>query len=113
MNSLILCHLICSYLTLSNQLKLPPIQSIIDNIFPNYISLEIISDNLTSTVSDHIPQFLIAPHKTCSQQKFNIFEHDWFKFNCEEFILDYFAIDLPHILKLQNKYIFPETFLTP
>ena len=29
-------------------------------------------------------------------------EHDWSKFNCEEFIQDYSAIDWPHILKLQN-----------
>ena len=35
-------------------------------------------------------------------KKSNIFERDWSKFNREEFILDYFAIDWPHILKLQN-----------
>ena len=29
-------------------------------------------------------------------------EHDWSKLNLEEFILDYFAIDLPHILKLHD-----------
>ena len=37
-------------------------ESIIDNIFSNYISQEIISRNLTSTISDHLPQFIIAPH---------------------------------------------------
>ena len=43
---------------------------IIDNIFSNYISQEIISANLTSTIPDHLPQFLIAPHIffKCSQQ---------------------------------------------
>ena len=37
-------------------------KSIIDNIFSNYIAQEIISGNLTSMISDHLPQFLIAPH---------------------------------------------------
>ena len=36
-------------------------ESIIDNIFSNYISQEVISGNLKSTISDHLPQFLIAP----------------------------------------------------
>ena len=79
-------------------------KSIIDNIFSNYISQEIISGNLTSTISDHLPQFLIellifpnAPNKIS-----NIVGRNWSKFNREEFILDYFAIDWPHILKLQN-----------
>ena len=35
-------------------------KSIIANIFSNYISQEIISDHLTSTISDHLPQFLIV-----------------------------------------------------
>ena len=61
MNSLILCHLIWSNLILSSQLELPLIKSIIDHIFSNYISLEIVSGNLTPTISDHLPQFLIAP----------------------------------------------------
>ena len=79
-------------------------KSIINNIFSNYISQEIISGNLTSTISDHLPQFLIAPHifSNAPNKKSNIFERDWSKFNREEFILDYFAIDWPHILKLQN-----------
>ena len=79
-------------------------KSITDNIFSNYISQEIISGNLTSTISDHLPQFLIAPHTFSNppNKKASIFERDWSKFNCEEFILDYFTIDWPHILKLQN-----------
>ena len=80
-------------------------KSIID-IFSNYISQEIISHNLTSTISDHLPQFLIALHifSNAPNKKSNIFERDLSKFNCEEFIQDYFAIDSPHILKLQNNF---------
>ena len=83
-------------------------KSIIDNIFSNYISQEIISRNLTSTTSDHLPQFLIALHifSNAPNKKSNIFERDWSKFNCEEFIQDYFAIDSPHILKLQIFFFF-------
>ena len=79
-------------------------KSIIDNIFSNCISQDIISGNLTSTISDHLPQFLIALQifSNVPNKKSNIFEHDLSKFNREECILDYFAIDWPHILKLQN-----------
>ena len=35
-------------------------KTLIDNIFSNILSSEIISGNLTATVSDHSPQFLFA-----------------------------------------------------
>ena len=103
MNSLILCHLLLPYIIQPPRITSHS-KSIIDNIFSNYISQEIISGNLTSTISDHLPQFLIAPHivSNAPNKNSNIFERDWSKFNREEFILDYFAIDWPHILKLQN-----------
>ena len=100
MNSLILCHLLLPYIIQPPRITSHS-KSIIDNIFSNYISQEIVSGNLTSTISDHLPQFFIASH-ICSNapnKNSNIF---WSKFNREEFILDYFAIDWPHILKLQN-----------
>ena len=83
MNSLILSLLICPYLVLSNQLDLLPIQSLLLTIFFSiiYISQEIISGNLTSTISDHLPQFLIRLHifSNTPNKKSNIFEHDWSK----------------------------------
>ena len=33
----------------------------IDNIFSNFISPEIISGNITATISDHLPQFSLVP----------------------------------------------------
>ena len=36
-------------------------KTLIDNIFSNHISKETICGNLTSTISDHLPQFLIVP----------------------------------------------------
>ena len=51
-----------------------------------------------------MPQFLIAPHifSNAPNKKSTTFERDWSKINREEFIPDYFEIDWPHILKLQN-----------
>ena len=40
-----------------------------------------------------------------SNKKINISEQDWSKFNCKEFILDYFAVDWCYILKLENNDI--------
>ena len=37
-------------------------KTLIDNIFSNIISLEAIFGNLTSTISDHLPQFMIVPN---------------------------------------------------
>ena len=83
------------------------LNTLIDNIFSNYISQDIVSGNLTPTISDHLPQFLIAPHifSNVPNRKTNIFESDWSKFNHEEFILDYFLVDWLHTLKLQNNNI--------
>ena len=38
----------------------PDSETLIGNIFPNIISLEAISVNLTLTISDHLPQFMIV-----------------------------------------------------
>ena len=74
------------------------LKTLIDDIFSNYISQDIVSGNLTATSSDHLPQFLVAPHNFSNvpNRKNNIFEHDWSKLNREEFILDYLSLDWPH-----------------
>ena len=82
-------------------------KTLIDNIFPNYISQDIVSGNLTATISDDLPKFLIAPHifSNVPNSKTNITECDWSKFNHEEFILDYYSEDWLYTLKLQNNII--------
>ena len=37
-------------------------KTLIDNILSNIISAEAISGNSTSTISDHLPQFMIVPN---------------------------------------------------
>ena len=82
-------------------------KTLIDNIISNYISQYTVIEKLTAIISDHLPQFLIAPHffSNLSNRKTNIFERGWSKFNHEEFILDYVSVDWLHTLKLQNNSI--------
>ena len=50
-------------------------KTLIDNIFCNLASNEEISGNITATISDHLPLFLIAPNVFVnpSSNKSNIF----------------------------------------
>ena len=90
-------------------------KTLTDNIFSNIISPEAISGNLTSTISDHLPQFMIVPNVFSNppSNKANIFERDWSNFDQENFILDYFSIDWDVALKLdeQNVNYSTESFL--
>ena len=55
-------------------------KTLIDNIFSNILSSEIISGNLTTTISDHLPQFLFVPNiSNPSYNRSYIFERDWSK----------------------------------
>ena len=67
--------------------------TLIDNIFFNYISQKILPGNLAETKSDHL-QRLIASHifSLVPNRKTNIFERDWSKFNYQAFTQD--SVDL-------------------
>ena len=75
--------------------------TLIDNIFSNVIDQDIISGNLTATISDHLPQLSIILNMfgNISGNKSNIYERDWSKFDRENFILDHFSIDWENFLK--------------
>ena len=77
-------------------------KTLINNIFSNMLSSETISGNLTATISDHLPQFLVAPDilSNTSYNKSTIFEKDWSKFNHENFILDYLDQNWSDILQI-------------
>ena len=79
-------------------------KTIIDNIFSNIISTDIISGNLAATISDHLPQFLIAPEifRNSPSNRSNYFERDWSNFNQENFILDYFLVIYKNIINLKK-----------
>ena len=66
--------------------------------------MDIILGNLTATISDHLPQFLIAPEifRNSPSNKSSYFEHDWSNFNQENFILDYFSVNRKNIINLQK-----------
>ena len=65
-------------------------RTLIDNIFINVISKDIISSNITATTSDHLPQFLISPNTFADppSNKSNAFERNWSNFDQENFVLD-------------------------
>ena len=90
-------------------------KTLIDNIFSNYISHEIISGNITATISDHLPQFSFVPNilSNPSTQKSNYYERDWSKFKQENFILDYFDKDWADLLQYdqQNVNLSTDIFL--
>ena len=53
-------------------------RTLTDNIFSNVISKDIISGNITTTISDHLPQFLISPNTLADppSNESNTFERD-------------------------------------
>ena len=82
-------------------------KTLIDNIFTNITLPDSISGNLTATISDHLPQFLIVANIFFHppSHKSNIYERDWSNFDQENFILDYFSIDWNERLKIEEQNI--------
>ena len=78
--------------------------TLIENIFSNVIDPDIISDNLTDTLSDHLPQFPIIPNILANipGNRSNIYEIDWFKFDREKIILDYLYVEWEDLLKIDE-----------
>ena len=87
-------------------------KTLIENIFSNFISHEIISGNITATISNHLPQFSFILSNP-STQKSNFYERDWSKFKQGNFILDYFIKDWADLLQIdqQNVNLCMDSFL--
>ena len=78
--------------------------TLIDNIFSNVIDPDIISGDLTATISDHLPQFSIILYMfgNIPSDKSNVYERYWSKFDRENFILDYFSVEWEDLLKIDE-----------
>ena len=87
-------HLFLPHITQPTRIR-DTSKKLIDNIFSNTLIENTISGNLTATVSDHLPQFIILPNifSNPPSNKSNIYERDWCNFVQENFILDYFSVD--------------------
>ena len=64
-----------------------------------------ISDNLTATISNHLPQFIILANifSNPPSNESNIYERDWSNFIQENFILDFISVDWNSIINNDNK----------
>lgn len=76
-------------------------------MFSNIISHDVISGNVTTTISDHLPQLLFAPNvlSKASYQKPNIYERDWSKLTQRDVALGYFDKNWSDVLQLGQQDI--------
>ena len=95
-------HLILPQITLPTRIT-PDTKTLIDNIFTSPIKFETFSGNLTTGISDHLPQFLLIKKSFKYKNSKNIFVRDWKNFDEENFLLDFLASDWDTILALENK----------
>ena len=87
-------HLFLPHITQPTRIR-DTSKTLIDNIFSNTLIKNTISGNLTATISDHLPQFIILPNifSNPPSNKSDIYERDWSNFMQENFILNYFSVD--------------------
>ena len=85
-------------------------KTLIDNIFCNISNFEIknsISGNITTTLSDYLPQFFLIPDvfSNSPPSKYNIMTHDWKNFNSQECLEDFNKKNWHENLQLnKNRY---------
>ena len=83
----------------------PNSKTLIDNILINETFDDIISGNITTTISDHMAQFLIKTNPVISHTKSKAtqYKRDFKQFDKENFLLDILSIDWNRHLLLNNK----------
>ena len=78
-------------------------KTLIDNIFISSSSYELTAGNIVSSISDHLPQFVLLNNAgSLSNNQPHIYRYDWSNFDRENLILDYLNIDWDELLKLQD-----------
>ena len=97
------CHMLLPHIEQKKKKRNNP-KTLIGNICSNVITPINISGNNTATISDHLPQFLIAPDifSNLPSIKLDIFQRDWSKFDQENFILGYLSVDWENLIKSNN-----------
>ena len=78
--------------------------TLIDIIFTNSILPEKYSGNLSVSISDHLPSFLIIPieNKRKKSQKTIHYKRDTENFSRDDFILDYLDVDWDSELDIEK-----------
>ena len=111
---------VCTFLddpacnSLQSQILLPTrisnSKTLIENIFcniPNPLVKSAMSGNISSSISDHLPQFFILPEffSKSPPTKYNIISHDWDKFNDQPFLQDFEKINWNQVLQLNQNNV--------
>ena len=100
-----------SHYFLSHILQLTRMKSnsktLFDNLFSNMAAVNIISGNLTASISEDLPQFLVAPNIFFNSSYIETNKHEryWSKFDQENFVLYYFSVDWDNITLRSNMNI--------
>ena len=96
-------HLFLPHLTQATRIR-DFSKTLIDKIFSNTLMENTISGNLTATISNHLPQFIILPNifSNPSSNKSNIYERDWSNFVEENYILNYFSLDWNSLINIDK-----------
>ena len=68
-----------------------------DNIFASTHAMNVISGNLFSKISDHLPQFLIVDNLKVNYKVLNYYKNDFSKSDEEKFINDFSLLDWNNI----------------
>ena len=71
--------------------------TLIDNIFANTYSMNAISGNLVSKISDHLPKLLIVDNIKVNYKILNYYKNDYTKFDEDKFINEFTVINWENI----------------
>ena len=85
-------------------------KTLIDSIFcniPNPLVKSAITGNISSSISDHLPQFFILPEffSKSPPTKYNITLHDWEKFSNQSFLQDFEKINWNQVFQLNQNNV--------
>ena len=98
---LLACYNILPHITLPTRVTNES-STLIDNIFLSPVPFASISGNLTSCLSDHLPQFLLIKMSDRNQNTPTGFYRKWSQFNKQKFAHEFSTLDWNAILALEH-----------